>query len=131
MNEPPQQMNPGGITVPERLRRVVALILVAGLASAAVLWVTAPPPSGEAGGYRPEESKRYLREMEVYGGKSNLLATDLRQWFESLWHGRSLAFTVASLTLLLAFLVLFLGTPLPPAPPPSPGASRDRDGPAA
>ena len=126
-----QQTNPAGIAIPARLRYAVALILVAGLACAAVLYVTAPPPSGDAGGQRPDESKKYLREMEVYGGKANLLATDLRQWFETLWHGRPLAFTVAFLTLLLAFLVLFFGTPLPPSPPPIPGPHRDRDGPAS
>ena len=125
-----QQTNPAGIAIPARLRHIVALILIAGLASAAVLYVTAPSPSGDGGGPRPDESKKYLREMEVYGGKANLLATDLRQWFETLWHGRPLAFTVAFLTLLLAFLVLFFGAPLPPSPPPIPGARRDRDGPA-
>ena len=40
--------------------------------------------------------------MQTYGGNANVLASEIRLWFASLWHGRRLAFTVAVLTLLAA-----------------------------
>ena len=33
--------------------------------------------------------------MELYGGKANVLADDLRRWFLGLWHGKSLALIIA------------------------------------
>ena len=62
--------------------------------------------------------------MELYGGKANLVASGLRQWFDSLWHGRRLAITVAFLTLLVLLFYLIVSTPLPPpaGPPRAPPA---------
>lgn len=68
----------------------------------------------DASGYEFENSKKYLRELEVYGGKANVLATAFRHWFDGLWHGRSLAFTVAVISLFLALAYRFVATPLPP-----------------
>ena len=50
--------------------------------------------------------------MEVYGGTANLLATELRLWFASLWHGERLAYTVAVLTLVAAWAYGFFTRPL-------------------
>jgi len=52
--------------------------------------------------------------VEVYGGRANVLASDVREWLEGLWQGRALAFTVASLSALLAAVVFIALTPLPP-----------------
>ena len=90
-----------------RLRFVGAVILVLGLASAIWIYLAAAPATGDALGYNPEESKQYLRTMELYGGKANVLAAELRQWFEGLWHGRRLAYTVACATVLLAGVFWF------------------------
>jgi hypothetical protein len=90
-----------------RLRFVGAVILVVGLASAIWIYLAAAPATGDAFGYNPEESKQYLRTMELYGGKANVLAAELRQWFEGLWHGRRLAYTVACATVLLAGVFWF------------------------
>jgi hypothetical protein len=97
---------------------VAAGILLAGFAAALAIYLTATPPPDNPLGYRPEDSKRYLREMEVYGGKANVLASEFRQWFDGLWHGRSLAFTVACLSVLLALAFLIASTPLPRAADP-------------
>jgi len=94
-----------------RVRRVSRAILVVGLAAAAVIYFVNGPPN--APGFELEESKKYLREMEVVGGKANLLATQLRHWFDGLWHGRSLALTVAVISVLAALAYEFLATPLP------------------
>ena len=93
---------------------MAAAVLLAGLAAAPVIFLTAAPTDDRLD-ERPEDSKQYLRQMEVYGGTANVLASEIREWFYGLWRGRTLAFTVAGLSLLLA-LVVFVGlTPLPPA----------------
>ena len=81
--------------------RVPAGILLIGLAMALVIYVGAGPPSDVAA-ERAEDSKRYLRQMEVYGGTANVLASQAREWFSGLWQGRRLAFTVAVLSGLAA-----------------------------
>jgi hypothetical protein len=96
-----------------RLQLITSLILTIGLGSAIVIYLTAPPPPGDIPGYDPQETKQYLREMERYGGKANVLASELTQWFNSLWHGKRLAVTVASITVLTAATYLVAATPLP------------------
>jgi hypothetical protein len=118
------------IGLPARLKRIVALILIAGFGAAIIVYVTAAPGPVGSTGYDPADSKRDLREMEIYGGKANLLAGELRHWFASLWHGRNLAFTVALLTVALALAVLFFGVPLPPVTGPEPGSQDNREGPS-
>jgi len=88
--------------------------LLAGLGSALVIYLTAIPAPPNPLGYEPEDSKQYLRQMEVYGGKSNVLASQFRQWFDSLWHGRRLAVTVVCLTFVFLLFFLVGSTPLPP-----------------
>ena len=86
-----------------QIRRIAATILALGLGSALGLYLTAGPAPADPLGYDPLNTKKYLRELEVYGGKANVLSVELQQWFFGLWHGRSLAATVAVLTVLLAF----------------------------
>ena len=82
-------------------------ILIAGLIAAVTINVRAgrmaENPLGD-----PDDSKQYLRQMEVYGGKANVLASEARQWISGLWHGKSLAFTVGFIALLLAGGLRFL-----------------------
>jgi hypothetical protein len=105
----------------DRVRLVKRLILACGLAGAAVIWlVNAPPPDA---GVDLESSKAYLREMEVVGGTANVLASEFRNWFAGLWHGRALAYTVAVLTVLAAFVYDFFAMPL--HPPDEAGGGRD------
>jgi len=96
-----------GATTGRRLRFVAAAILVVGLTSAIWIYLAAAPVTGDTLGYNAEESKQYLRTMELYGGKANVLAAELRQWFEGLWHGTRLAYTVACATVLLAGVFWF------------------------
>ena len=87
---------------------VPALILAAGLAVSAVINVTAGTVQETALG-PGFDSKEYLRELETYGGTANVLAAEFMQWFEGLWRGRELAFTVAVITVIVSFLVFFTG----------------------
>jgi hypothetical protein len=117
MTQDPARIDP-------RRRLVAAAILLFGLGSALVIFVTAAPDPASAPGGRPEDSKQYLRDMELYGGKANVLASEYRQWFESLWQGRRLAGTVVALTLAALLFFLVASTPLPPGADPPPGSER-------
>jgi hypothetical protein len=106
--------------IPDRricLNLIGAIILLGGLASAILIYRTAESDSNDVLGYvagdgsvypvTPEDSKKYLRDMELYGGKANVLADEFRRSFVGLWHGKSLAFTVACITLLISFGVFY------------------------
>ncbi len=95
----------------ERQTKVAAAIVLAGFVAACIIYVTASASSGGSL-ERPEDSKQYLRQMEVYGGRANVLASQAREWFRELWHGKRLAGTVAILSLVLAVLAFVALTPL-------------------
>ena len=94
---------------PRRLRILARWTLLLGLGAALVIYAIAKPAPTDPLGYDPMDTKRYLRELEVFGGKANILATQFRQWFEGLWEGRNLAWTVAVLTVALAGGLRLLG----------------------
>jgi hypothetical protein len=81
-------------------------ILFVGLISAAIVYVAAIPAAGDPLGNGLDTSKSYVREMQVYGGTANVLATEAREWFDSLWHGKRLAMTIATFSI-LSSLALF------------------------
>jgi peptidoglycan/LPS O-acetylase OafA/YrhL len=112
-----------------RLRRLATAILAAGLGSSVVVYFVAGPDADNPLGYDPMQTKTYLHDLELYGGKANVLAAEFREWFTGLWIGRNLAFTIAFLTVLVVLAIRFVasaGTLEPldedPANPPSPGA---------
>ena len=90
------------------------IILLAGLGSAALIYRAAANANtpGSVLGYvegdgsvypvMPEDSKKYLRDMEMYGGKANVLADELRRGFIGLWHGKSLAYTIACISVFIS-----------------------------
>ena len=107
-----------------RIRRVTRWILVAGFAAAAGAYVfaVATPANPLADQL---ESKKYLHDLEMYGGKANVLAAQFRDWFAGLWSGTNLAWTIAALTVLTALVYRFFAVPLeeaeePDASPPRP-----------
>jgi hypothetical protein len=55
----------------------------------------------------------YRRDLELYGGKAALLADDFSRWFVGLWHGKSLAFTVAGISIFISFAFFFAANRLP------------------
>ena len=89
------------------------VLLVIGLASSAAIYVAADSGPEEGQEYEivgnkiypgmQERSKMYRHNLEVFGGKAAVLADDFNRWFEGLWHGRTLAFTVAVLSAVAAF----------------------------
>jgi len=85
----------------DRIRLIAGSILAAGTVSALVIHRfavdTAAPFALE-----DENSKSYLRQMEMMGGKANLLASQVRHGFMGLWQGTTLAFTVFWISLATA-----------------------------
>jgi len=64
-----------------------------------------------------KNTKLYEYQMEAYGGKSNLLATEATDGFVGLWHGRHLAYTLATLSVVLASLCFIYARYLTDLPP--------------
>ena len=92
----------------KRLRRIAAAILAAGWTSAVVVYFAAGPDSDNPLGYDPMQTKTYLHDLELYGGKANVLAAQFRDWFTGLWLGRNLAYTIAVLTRLVALALRYV-----------------------
>ncbi len=107
----------------KRLYLIGAVILIVGLAGSVLIYITAENNSESvlgyetAGGYvypiLPEDSKKYIHDMELYGGKANVLANEFMSWFTGLWHGRSLAFTVGFITLFVSSGIFLVANHLP------------------
>jgi hypothetical protein len=102
---------------------VGAVILLVGLGSAGLIYLTGGSDSEGMPGYemaggevyqtRPEESKLYVHDLEVYGGKANVLADEFMRWFDGLWRGKSLATTVACISFFLSFGFFLVAYRLP------------------
>jgi hypothetical protein len=94
------------------LTLISVITLVVGLGSATWIYRTAGNDSHNILGYeggggsiypvRPEDSKIFMRELEQYGGKTNVLLYEFRVWFVGLWQGKSLAYMVAFLSVFLS-----------------------------
>jgi hypothetical protein len=106
-----------------RLKVISAIILLAGLGTAGMIYLTADRALDNALGYElvggeaypisPDNSRMYVRDLELFGGKAAVLANDLRYWFVGLWHGKSLAFTIACIAILISLGVFFVANHLP------------------
>jgi multisubunit Na+/H+ antiporter MnhB subunit len=103
----------GANTLQARFRPILIAILVVGLGSALLIYMFSAIAPGNPLG-EPGESKMYVHDMVLYGGKTNMVMGELAEWLGSLWHGKRLAFTVAAITLLLAAAFYYFFAPLPP-----------------
>jgi len=107
------------------LNLISVIVLLAGLGSALLIYRRAEDSPYGALGYEegdgtaypvmPEDSKQYLRGLELYGGKANVLMDQLRRGFIGLWHGKSLAFTVACITIFISFGIFYAANYLLPS----------------
>jgi hypothetical protein len=103
-----------------------AAILLIGLSSSVLIYLTAENYSERVLGYEmlggsvypitPQDSKKYRHDLEVYGGKANVLADEFISWFDGLWHGKSLAFTLACITIFMSLVFFLVGSYLPSVP---------------
>ena len=105
------------------LNLIGSIILLVGLGGASLIYRTAEDNSRDILGYEqgngsvypvnPDDSKKYLRDMELYGGKANVLVDEFRRWFVGLWHGKSLAFTVGCITIFISFGIFYAANHVP------------------
>jgi hypothetical protein len=92
---------------------IIRGILMVGLASAVAVYFTAVNPADNPLGNPQDDSKIYRRTMEMVGGQANLVAGDITGWVTGLWHGKTLAYTLAVLTLVVAYGFFFVTEDLP------------------
>jgi hypothetical protein len=85
-----------------RLQMIAVAILIVGLITAVGIYLSAARSTDDMVAYEIRHSKQYQRTLELYGGKANVIAVEITQWFDSLWHGTRLAYTVACATVLVA-----------------------------
>lgn len=97
-----------------RLYLITAIILVVGLSNAILIYLTTENVSEDVLVYQFEHSKKYRHDLELIGGKANVLADDFYRWFGGLWHGKSLAFIVAFITVVISSGFFFVAYHLPP-----------------
>lgn len=95
------------------LNLIGMILLLVGLPSAVLIYRNAEVYMNGVIGYeqgydgvsRPvmaDDSKKYLRDLEMQGGRAAVLMDKLGRWFTGLWHGETFAYTVAFLTVLVA-----------------------------
>ena len=109
--------------VRESLILIGAIIILVGLGSSILIYQSAGNDSNGVLGYEiiggqaypinPEDSKMYRHDLELYGGKAAVLSDEFSRWFAGLWHGKSLAFTVAYITLFISFVDFYIANHLP------------------
>ena len=104
----------------KRLYAACMLVLVAGLAGAGWIYRTADDGPDLAGAYQiivvngvptpiaANQSKAYMRDLQRYGGKMAVIFDDIGRWWDGLWRGKSLALTVAFLSVLASFALYFV-----------------------
>jgi hypothetical protein len=107
----------------ESLILIGVIIMLVGLGGAILIYHSAENDSDSVLGYeiidgsaypiRPEDSRMYRRDLELYGGKAAMVVDDFSRWFVGLWHGKSLAFTVAGISIFISFIFFFAATRLP------------------
>ena len=100
-----------------RLYVVSALILLLGMSSSAWIYLTADDDSKSVLGYEiigrnaylttPENSKKYVHDLKLVGGNAAVYADEFNRWFIGLWHGTSLACTVACIAIFISLGFFF------------------------
>jgi len=83
-------------------------IVVVGWSIALALYLAAAIVPEDDEVYEMEHSKAYLRKIEEMGGQAGVLTAQLNDWIAGLWRGRSLAYTIACLTTIVALFYYLL-----------------------
>jgi len=100
-----------------------AVILLVGLVSAVLIYRAALNESTTdssyeivggfvypaGGGY----TKKYVHDLQLYGGNAAILADEFMRWVAGLWHGKSLSYTVAGIAFLLSFGIFVAANNVP------------------
>lgn len=84
-------------------------VLFAALIAAALIYANTPPPDAAIARYAAVDP-RYQIELQRIGGNAAVLMAQLHQWFDGLWHGTALAYTVAVLGIAIAGACYLIGS---------------------
>ena len=84
-----------------------ATIAVVGLAAAAWIRLTAVDPPASA--VPLQRLKLQEQQLQIIGGKFAVEAARITEWFDGLWVGRTLATTVAVITVVTALACFRIG----------------------
>ena len=91
-----------------RLYLCSAVVMLVGLGAAAAVYLAAGDMPEGVPDFDIEGSRRSLRDLELYGGKANVLVAEFMAWFGGLWHGQSLAYTIASITVVISCVLFYV-----------------------
>src|SRR3954468_16803335 len=106
-----------------RLYVAALAILSIGLAAGLLIYATAEEAPPEAIGYivvdglkyplAANQSKRYIRDLERFGGKASVVFDEFGRWFGSLWQGSTLGLTLACLSAFISVVLALFARSLP------------------
>ena len=123
---------------PACLNLIGVIILLVGLGGAALIYQRAVNVPYDAWGYEivdgaiypimPQDSKMYRHNLELYGGKMNVIMEDFRKWFAGLWQGKSLAVIVGCTAMLISFGFFYTANYLIPRLDSEAGDENNQDG---
>ncbi|MDR3394274.1 MAG: hypothetical protein P4L70_04675 [Parasulfuritortus sp.] len=105
------------------LRIVGASILILGLGVAALVYYYATDDANGVSGCEfvngtgctryPEEDRRYIHDLELYGGQAAVLADEFNRWISSLWRGKRQAYTLGVLAIGISLSCFLVADHLP------------------
>ena len=120
MTDPAARPVAARLVVVRRMRLVALMVLVVGWLAAAVVFAVAPvDDEGDGEGDRIVDGQRFssgdasareLQQLARLGGTAAVVTFKFDRWFTSLWQGRPLAYTLATLSLLLALGCLHMAS---------------------
>jgi hypothetical protein len=88
------------------LRLAAAVILLVGWGSAWVIYLAADAVPEDPVLEQMQNSKMIRRDLQIYGGKMNLLSYDAGRWFSRHSHGQALWLPIAALSGLTALVLV-------------------------
>jgi hypothetical protein len=123
VNRQRSEMNKKNTKLQRYLYLTSAVILLAGLSCALMIYQTARNQLNDERGYEivggfiysstGENTKKYVHDLQLYGGNASVLADEFMHWFAGLWHGESLAFTIAWIAILSSLGIFIIARKLP------------------
>jgi hypothetical protein len=86
----------------------VAVLLV-GLVAAVFVYFFANDNNDLDAADELANARMYQHNLEVIGGKFAVYLDEFNRWFASLWHGKSLAYTIAVIAIATAAVCFWVG----------------------
>ena len=93
-----------------------AVVLLIGLTASVLIYLTAEKTEENPLITEFRQSKKFRHDMEQTGGKLILIGSEFMNWFERLWKGQSLAFTLAGLSVFVSGLLFLIAKTSPSGP---------------